>query len=186
MYNLKIIITICICGLLLGGGCLFWCYKGYYPFNRGKGKFLHFWLYDNYHIAFNHSNIEINSQRYWCKTQYIDEVQRIYSPNFEAYDEQLKQLQKNINALRNSQYSQFELNRDNSDIQYLYDTAHILKDNYYYYKAEQKKYNLQLKYEHNERTQNYIKDIEKLIEKINQKQEKDLKNIIYIYCVKVL
>ena len=60
MKNIKfLIITILI--LLFIGFTLYFAYKGFFPFNSGKGKQFHYWVFDNYHLAFNIPNYNYNN-----------------------------------------------------------------------------------------------------------------------------
>lgn len=159
---------------------IFFCYNGYYPFNKGEAKKLHYFLYDGYHIAFNISNITFENRQYYCKRSKIEKIHE--------YVQKEEQLIKNLKNVQNKIYKA-NLNKYNiTDIDYAlmqqeYDNAHIFKDIYYYNKAENLKKNLNAKIDYNKKLEIYIKELEDIEENLNAQINENEQNMLKECCV---
>ena len=182
MKNIKfLIITILI--LLFIGFTLYFAYKGFFPFNSGKGKQFHYWVFDNYHLAFNIPNYNYNNIPYYCKISHNEQIMNITETN-QKYQNDINEIQKTINKLRQSKY--YLPDYDRFKVQSLYDRAHIFNDYYYVQQANNELKVLQSKQEHNSKCDALIKKFEDEIKYINEVLIPANNEKILDYCVKLL
>ena len=177
------IISLVVFMLLLVSIGVYFAYKGFFPFNSGKGKDIHYWLFDNYHIAFNISNYTYNDVPYYCKKEYNVQILEINKKN-KKYQNDIRVLQNTINDLRQSKYNLTE--HDNFKVQFLYDQAHIFNDYYYVEKANNELKVLQSKQKHNSMCDSLIQVYEKAINKINNELIPANNKKMLDYCVRLL
>ena len=74
---------------------LYFAYKGFFPFNSGKGKQFHYWVFDNYHLAFNIPNYNYNNIPYYCKISHNEQIMNITETN-QKYQNDINEIQKTI------------------------------------------------------------------------------------------
>ena len=171
-----------VCNILAIIIFILFAYKGFFPFNIDVGKRFHYLIYDAYHILFNISNFEYNNHLYYCKSIYKEKIIEI-NKNIVQIDLKNQDIQNKINALI---YSKNNItDNDYNKIQSLYDTAHVLHDDYYIHKADNEIKIIQNKLEHNKNIDKQIKLLN--IMKNNNEIIKDIeKRKILQYCIELL
>ncbi len=146
--KLTFLITIIACLLLC------WIYKGFFPFNINECKFLHYWVYDGFHLAFNISNYEYDGKKYYCLTSNNEQILQI-NKTIQKYNDEIKDIDNKIWKLQASKYNINEY--DYEKVQSLYDSAHVLKDNYYIQKGNKEKELIKTKLDSNKLIDEQIK-----------------------------
>lgn len=182
--KVNLIISAIIC--ILVSIVLFFAYKGYYPFNTGAGKEFHYYIYDNYNISFNNYNMYYDNQKYWCRESSKEIRLKKYLPMWKYHNSKIDEIDKLLIKLKSNQYSQFELKKDLSNIQFSLDQANLFGINYYKERAQYLQKNLNSKYEYNKKINETIKELENQKENIKYMKDVEIKKMLNIYCVKVL
>ncbi len=186
--NVKLKINLIVSGIItiIFVIVLLFAYKGFYPFNTGIGLQLHFYIYDDYNISFNHYNMYYDNQKYWCRESSKEIRYTKYLPMWKNYNNKVDEIDKLIIKLKNNQYSQYELKGDLLNIQFSYDQANLLGINYYYEKAQHLQENLKSKYKHNQKSEEIIENLENLKENIKHTKDIEVQKMLDLYCVKIL
>ena len=162
---------------------LFFAYKGFYPFNNGLGKDFHYFIYDEFHIAFNHSNYEYDDKQYWCYES--SEAQRHfqYDKKILAYDEAINKIQIVINnAYANKYNNQNQIKYDIDSIETTYKYINLYGNEQL--KRQQEILDRKIKY--NQKLDESIKELEDLKKDVQDKKYEEIRQMLNRYCIEVL
>ncbi len=180
MYNkIKFFIVFIVMGSII----IYFAYHGFFPFNTTIGKNIHYWIYDNYHIAFNISNLEYKNTKYYCLQSKADTIRSYFEQTNQLYAK-ITEIQRLINNAKQQKYPISDL--DYRLVENKYDYAHSFGDDYYLNKANTAKKILQSKVDFNNTIDKYIKQLEQEGKNINVKIEILDKKMISECCIKLL
>lgn len=163
---------------------IFLAYKGYFPFNTGDNALrqVHYWVYDDLHLAFNVPNYHYKNKSYYCKSEYSDKILEL-KENINSYDFKINKIQTEIINHKNSKYNITDY--DYQKIQSLYDSAHILNDRYYVNKAEREQKILKLKSDQNKLIDQIVEYNNQRIKHMKFLKDIEIEKMLRNYCVKL-